>query len=646
MNDSTSTPRLNRSVVLQWAALLALCIVGMFVGLTTHGITSWHEAQRLVVSREMHAANEWIVPTINGRPYLAKPPLMYWLVMLAAEATGGEPGLAHLRFVVAASVTVSVLGLWFFARRLFGAWSVPHASEAAFWAAAMLGTGTLVVRSARIAEIDALLLPVGVFGVGSIMLAWRAHRDHRRTAWGWVLLATLCGIAGTLSKSVPGLIVLAVAAYGAIAAYTAWTRTPLDTSPALPGVRRRPLRDAGPAGSRAAWSIGAIAGLAAAAGLLAMNPFRGVNLASALALGLLIAPAAATLVRLAQPARAAALFAAYSRTHPVLVLGAPLAALWGWQRLASGRVGADVAADQVAQEVESNFAVLPASNPIKMVEAASYGVGLASIVCIVAVGLAVHRVRLKHWPWPRFDRRLGFLTPLLPGAGTGNDSSRGPSALLCLVLAWTLGGVLIFAVAGNGHGRYLTPFWPGFALGGGWFVARAMDRLPRSRRAIKRVLVAAVVALAIGQGIWYGWARERYYAFRSPRALAAELLARSDIDPARICTLGFYRVAIDAYLGHPTQPVDDVGRREALIGIRSWTLAELHTHARQGGTWTVLITDDEDGAATTRGEKRLLDAGFIVRPLDLGAAFHVGDNNASRVRAVRVIAPRSVSAGG
>lgn len=628
--------------------LLALCAVGMFAGLTTHGITSWHEAQRLVVAREMHSAHEWIVPTINGRPYLAKPPLLYWLVSGAAHVTGGPPNLGHLRFVVAGAITVSVFGLWFFARRLFADAGLSRAPQAAIWAAAMLATGILVVRSARVAEIDALFLPVAVFGVGSIALAWRTHRDHRRTAWGWVVVATLAGIAGALAKSLPGLIPLAIAGYGAIATWSAWTDGPLDTSPALPGIRPRPLRAAPACPGVWANRTGLVAGLGAGIALIALNPFKPASLASALVLGVLVGPAAATLVRLAHPARLAAFFAACSRTHPILVLGAPLAALWGWQSLAASRVGEAVAADQVAQELDSNFALLPGANPLKMLEASSYGVGIASVLCVLGVALAAHRHRLARWSWPALDRRLGFLLPLL-GSEPAPETCTGPAAaspLRYLVFCWTLGGLLVFSTAGNGHGRYLTPFWPGFALAGGWLLALAVERLPRAGRTLHVMFWALVLVLALGQGLWYGWARERAFGFRSPRALAAELRARPDIDPARICTLGFYRVAIDAYLGCPTQPVGDVGRREALIGIRSWTLAELHAHACHGGTWTVLITDDEDGAATLPGERRLRDAGFIVTPIALDAAFNVGDNHASRVRAVRITAPRTVSAGG
>src|SRR5690606_9868631 len=59
-------------------ALGALCAVTFFVGLTTHGLTNWQEAQRALVAQDMAQRGDWLVPTVNGAPYLAKPPLIYW----------------------------------------------------------------------------------------------------------------------------------------------------------------------------------------------------------------------------------------------------------------------------------------------------------------------------------------------------------------------------------------------------------------------------------------------------------------------------------------------------------------------------------------------------------------------------------------
>src|SRR5262245_4144928 len=39
------------------------------------------ESRYAQIPREMLQAGEWVVPTLQGQPYLDKPPLLYWLVM-------------------------------------------------------------------------------------------------------------------------------------------------------------------------------------------------------------------------------------------------------------------------------------------------------------------------------------------------------------------------------------------------------------------------------------------------------------------------------------------------------------------------------------------------------------------------------------
>src|SRR5712692_744671 len=40
------------------------------------------EGRYAEIAREMTARNEWVVPYLQGEPYLDKPPLLYWLTML------------------------------------------------------------------------------------------------------------------------------------------------------------------------------------------------------------------------------------------------------------------------------------------------------------------------------------------------------------------------------------------------------------------------------------------------------------------------------------------------------------------------------------------------------------------------------------
>src|SRR5690606_30503325 len=135
-------------------ALGALCAVTFFLGLTTHGLTNWREAQRALVARGVARRGDWLVRTVNGEPYLAKPPLIYWAQLGLARLRGSQPTELDLRLTVALAASLGVLATYWAGRRILRSAlppgadpeAAPGAARAgAFWAAAMLGTGILYV---------------------------------------------------------------------------------------------------------------------------------------------------------------------------------------------------------------------------------------------------------------------------------------------------------------------------------------------------------------------------------------------------------------------------------------------------------------------------------------------------------------------
>src|SRR5437667_65649 len=46
------------------------------------------EGRYAEIPREMLARGDWVVPHLQGEPYLDKPPLFYWLVMLSYSIFG------------------------------------------------------------------------------------------------------------------------------------------------------------------------------------------------------------------------------------------------------------------------------------------------------------------------------------------------------------------------------------------------------------------------------------------------------------------------------------------------------------------------------------------------------------------------------
>lgn len=82
------------------------------------------EGRYAQIPREMLTAREWIVPTLQGEPYLDKPPLFYWFVMMSYAVFGYSDGAARL--IPALAMHATVLLTYWLGRRIVG-------DRSAFW---------------------------------------------------------------------------------------------------------------------------------------------------------------------------------------------------------------------------------------------------------------------------------------------------------------------------------------------------------------------------------------------------------------------------------------------------------------------------------------------------------------------------------
>ena len=122
---------------IRWSALFLLIVLP---GLLLYPCLAFplfepDEGRYAEIPREMLARGEWVVPTLQGEPYLDKPPLLYWLVMLSYRVLGVHDWAARL--VPALAVHACVLLTYLLGRRSLG-------ERAAFWGAgAGAGAGLL-----------------------------------------------------------------------------------------------------------------------------------------------------------------------------------------------------------------------------------------------------------------------------------------------------------------------------------------------------------------------------------------------------------------------------------------------------------------------------------------------------------------------
>jgi hypothetical protein len=166
-----------------------------------YGSLSFHlfepdEGRYAEIPREMLARGDWVVPYLQGEPYLDKPPLLYWLVMTSYRIFGIHDWSARL--VSALAVHACILLTYLLGRRFLG-------ERAAFWGALLLSLAPGLMTVGRLLILDSLLTLCVTL---AILCAYEAMRTER-LRWGWWLLAALaCGL-GVLTKGPVALLLLA-----------------------------------------------------------------------------------------------------------------------------------------------------------------------------------------------------------------------------------------------------------------------------------------------------------------------------------------------------------------------------------------------------------------------------------------------------
>jgi 4-amino-4-deoxy-L-arabinose transferase-like glycosyltransferase len=100
------------------AAIVGLSAMVLLPGLASLRLT-YHEAHVAQAAREMIAAGDPLVPRLDGRPWLEKPPLLHWLIIPLARAFGDVTELAA-RLPSAVAAILLALAVATIAARRFG----------------------------------------------------------------------------------------------------------------------------------------------------------------------------------------------------------------------------------------------------------------------------------------------------------------------------------------------------------------------------------------------------------------------------------------------------------------------------------------------------------------------------------------------
>ncbi len=182
-----------------YACLIGVCLFTFFWNLGAASLWDLDEGRNASCADAMLTADNWIVPTFNGKLRVDKPVLLYWLQMLGYSQWGVSEYSA--RFPSALAGLLTVLVTYELARRMFDA-------RTGFLAGLIAATSPMLIGASRFANPDALL---NLFTLLTFALFWIVQ--SKPTVFGFVLVGTAAGL-GVLAKGpvaivLPGAVIVA-----------------------------------------------------------------------------------------------------------------------------------------------------------------------------------------------------------------------------------------------------------------------------------------------------------------------------------------------------------------------------------------------------------------------------------------------------
>ncbi len=171
----------------RWAAMVAVAvIVGISLGgVVTMPLAEPDEARYAETARLMLETGDWIVPHLEAKAFLDKPPLLYWLSAFSFRILGVGDASARLPVFFAALGCLAIVFVQ--ARKLFD-------RDTAWISIAILASSPLFFGMEELLTMDMLLTFWTTAGMAAVWLG------SRRGGKRWIQLAYLVSAFGVLTK--------------------------------------------------------------------------------------------------------------------------------------------------------------------------------------------------------------------------------------------------------------------------------------------------------------------------------------------------------------------------------------------------------------------------------------------------------------
>jgi 4-amino-4-deoxy-L-arabinose transferase-like glycosyltransferase len=191
-----------KSVRVEIFWVIGLLIAALVLFMTNLGslpLRDWDEGTVAQVAKEIYLAQwsdrRWLFPTLNGEPYLNKPPLMHWLIALSYQMGGINEFTARLPGAILSALSVPLL--YSLGREIFASRSP------CVYSALVYLTFIPIARHGRLAMLDGAVLCFLMLLIWGVL---RARRDLRYGLVAGIALGLIC-----LTKGMMGLILGAIA---------------------------------------------------------------------------------------------------------------------------------------------------------------------------------------------------------------------------------------------------------------------------------------------------------------------------------------------------------------------------------------------------------------------------------------------------
>ncbi len=202
-----------------WLVLLTGIAFWLFLGST--GLLDETEPLFAEAARQMRVTGDWITPYFNEATRFDKPPLVYWLMVLASYAMGVTEWAVRFPSALAASL-LTFFGFYTLRYSGLSRPAIQEPGQAAGWWAAWIGAAAMALNVQTIAwgrvGVSDMLLS-GCMGAALLAFFWgyaQADRPKIRDRWylAFYILAALAVLTkGPIGIVLPGLIILAFLLY-------------------------------------------------------------------------------------------------------------------------------------------------------------------------------------------------------------------------------------------------------------------------------------------------------------------------------------------------------------------------------------------------------------------------------------------------